>query len=97
MAHLDEDAHCLHLSAYSDGAGAHVLPARAILTDAVRIGSTGLVLAHRQARGELAPRTIDRTATRDLARAAEACDITLLDHLILAGEECASMRRMGLL
>jgi DNA repair protein RadC len=32
-----------------------------------------------------------------LIRASEAIDVTILDHLIFAGEECSSMRRMGLL
>jgi DNA repair protein RadC len=42
-------------------------------------------------------RTTIRAATRRLASAAEAIDCTILDHLVFAGTECTSFRRVGLL
>jgi DNA repair protein RadC len=35
--------------------------------------------------------------TRRLASAAQALDCAVLDHLVFAGEQCTSLRRMGLL
>ena len=97
VARLDEDACCLHLAAYPNAAGASVAPTGIILADAARVGSAGIVLAHRQAGNDSRPRRSDRAATHRLALCAEACDITLVDHLVFAGDDCTSMRRMGLL
>ena len=73
------------------------MPVREIIVDAARLGSTGLVLAHNHPGGDARPSKADCRATRKLARAAEALDLAVLDHLIFAGQDCSSMRRMGLL
>ena len=64
---------------------------------AARLGSAGIVLAHNHASGDTRPSGRDARATRRLATVAEALDVTVLDHLIFAGADCTSMRRMGLL
>ncbi|URD59705.1 hypothetical protein M8312_07670 [Sphingomonas sp. KRR8] len=97
VAHLDEGARCIHLQAYPDAAGIGETPLPEILADAAEQGSAGLLLAHRQPGRDSSPRRTDRAATHRLALAAEACDITLVDHLIFAGDTCTSMRRIGLL
>ena len=99
VAHVDEGACCIHLEKYGDGREATVeLPVRLIISDAARLGSAGIFLAHNHPSGDAAPSTADCQATRKLARAAEAIDLALVDHLIFgAGHEVASMRRMGLL
>jgi DNA repair protein RadC len=43
------------------------------------------------------PSDSDCRATRRLAAAAEALDCTILDHLIFAGGECSSLRKLGYL
>ncbi|RST31913.1 DNA repair protein [Sphingomonas ginkgonis] len=97
VAHLDNNTRCIHLS-HHPGAEAMVeLPIRQIIADAVRYGSTGIVLAHNHPSGDARPSASDRAATRRLACAAEAIDLTLLDHLVFAGSECSSFRRLGLL
>ena len=96
VAHLDEAAYCLHLQSYPLGAGASVLPARAILSDAARLGAAGLLLAHRQ-RDADPPRPAERAATRLRAAAASACGLTLVDHLVFGSDGCTSMRRVGVL
>ena len=65
--------------------------------DAARLGSVGVVLAHNHPSGDARPSGADCQATRKLARAGEAIDLAVLDHLIFAGSNCNSMRRMGLL
>ena len=97
VAHVDNRACCLHLSRHDgDEAGAK-FPLRDIIRDAAHHGSAGLVLAHNHPSGDPRPSESDCRATRRLAAAAEALDCAILDHLIFAGEECMSFRRMGLL
>ena len=72
-------------------------PLRQIIADAAMHGSAGIVLAHNQPSGDARPSESDCRATRRLAQAAEALDCTVLDHLIFAGGDCTSLRRIGLL
>ena len=99
VAHVDETARCIHLGRYGEGhEGAVDLPVRQIIADAARLGSAGILLAHNHPSGNPTPSAADCRATRTLARAAEAIDLAVVDHLIFAGRtECQSMRRMGLL
>jgi DNA repair protein RadC len=99
VAHVDDQARCIHLGRYAEGhEGAVDLPVRKIIADAARFGSAGVVLAHNHPSGDATPSAADCRATRTLARAAEAIDLTVVDHLIFARRrQCQSLRRMGLL
>lgn len=97
VAHVDHAARCLHVECYEGEAESVGMPVRDIIVEAARIGSAGLVLAHNHPSGDARPSTADCHATRKLARAAEALDLAILDHLIFAGRDCSSMRRLGLL
>jgi DNA repair protein RadC len=97
VAHVDEQARCLHVSRHAgDEAGAG-FPLRHIIADAAVHGSAGIVLAHNHPSGDPRPSDSDFRATRRLATAAEALDCTVLDHLVFAGAECTSLRRLGYL
>ena len=97
VAHVDERAHCLHVSHHQgDESGAH-FPLRQIIIDAAEHGSAGILLAHNHPSGDVRPSESDRRVTRRLASAAEAIDCTVLDHLVFAGAECTSFRTLGLL
>lgn len=97
VAHTDDQARCIHLSRHSGDENGAELPVRTIIADAAVHGSAGIVLAHNHPSGDPNPSDSDRRATRRLALAAEALDCTILDHLVFAGTECTSFRRMGLL
>jgi len=97
VAHVDDAARCLYLGRYAGGESAITLPVRSILEDAIRLGSSGVVLAHNHPSGDPMPSDEDCQATRKLAQAGEAFDLSIVDHLIFAGGECRSLRRMGLL
>jgi DNA repair protein RadC len=97
VAHVDAAAHCLHVECYDGEPESVELPVRDIIIDAARLGSAGIVLAHNHPSGDKRPSRADCSAMRRLARAGEAIDLTILDHLIFAGGRCSSMRRMGLL
>ena len=97
VAHVDDQLRCLHLSRLAgDETGAN-FPVRKIIADAAQFGSAGLVLAHNHPSGDSTPSDSDCRATRRLASAAEAIDCTILDHLVFAGTDCTSFRRIGLL
>ena len=97
VAHVDGQARCVHVTRHGGDAGSAELPIRTIIADAARHGSVGLVLAHNHPSGDITPSDSDCRATRRLANAAEALECTVLDHLVFAGAECVSFRRIGLL
>ena len=97
VAHVDAAARCIHVEHYDGEPDSVAMPVRDIIVDAARFGSAGVVLAHNHPGGDATPSSADCLATRKLARAAEALDLSILDHLIFAGADCTSMRRLGLL
>ena len=97
VAHLDDDAHCLHLMRHRGDVSSVEFPLRRIIADAAIHGSSGIVLAHHHPSGDPTPSDGDKRATRRLACAAEALDCTIVDHLVFGGGGCASFRQLGLL
>ena len=97
VAHVDEEARCLHLSHHEGDAGGVAFPMRSIILDAAVHGSVGILLAHNHPSGDVRPSKSDLWATRRLATAAEAIDCQVLDHLVFAGTDCASFRSLGYL
>ncbi|MDQ3080146.1 MAG: hypothetical protein M3R03_09145, partial [Pseudomonadota bacterium] len=72
VAHLDEAARCIHLSRHEGAGSAVAVPVRAIIADAARLGSAGVVLAHNHPSGDPTPSMADCRATQTLARAGES-------------------------
>lgn len=97
VAHVDDDARCVHLTRHDGHAGGADLPMRQIVADAARHGSKGLILAHNHPSGDATPSATDKRVTRRLALVGEAMDVAIVDHLVMGGGECRSMRQMGLL
>jgi len=97
VAHLDEQARCVHLSRHPGDESGSDFPLKQIIGDAATHGSAGIVLAHNHPSGDPRPSDSDRRATRRLASAAEALDCAIIDHLVFAGTECTSFRKLGLL
>ena len=97
VAHVDEQARCLHVTRHDGDETGADFPLRQIIADAAEHGSAGIVLAHNHPSGDARPSDADCRATRRLASAAEALDCTILDHLVFGGDDCTSFRRIGLL
>jgi DNA repair protein RadC len=97
VAHVDDEARCLHVSCHPGNESQADFPIREIIADAVTHGSAGIVLAHNHPSGDPRPSDSDFRATRRLATAAEALDCAVLDHLVFGGDECTSLRRLGYL
>jgi len=97
VAHVDEQARCIHLTHHDGDEGGTDFPLRTIVADAARHGSAGIVLAHNHPSGDPTPSEADKRSTRRLACAAEALDCAVLDHLVFAANGCTSFRQIGLL
>ncbi len=97
VAHVDEQARCLHVSRHQGDESGADFPLRQIIADAAAHGSAGLVLAHNHPSGDATPSDPDCRSTCRLATAAQALDCAILDHLVFAGEQCTIFRRLGLL
>jgi DNA repair protein RadC len=97
VAHIDDQARCLHVSRHDGDETGAIFPLREIIRDAALHGSAGIVLAHNHPSGDPTPSDSDCRATRRLASAAEALDCTVVDHLVFGGDQCASFRSLGLL
>ena len=97
VAHVDDQARCVHLSRHEGDESGADFPLRAIIADAAIHQSSGILVAHNHPSGDPRPSESDCRATRRLAAAAEALDCTVLDHLVFAGTDCTSMRQLGFL
>ena len=90
VAHVDGTTRCIHVEHYQGEPAAVGLPVRAIVADALRLGSAGVIIAHNHPSGDARPSDADYRATRRLALAGEAIDLAVLDHLIFADRDCAA-------
>ena len=97
VAHVDDQARCVHLSHHAGDETGAAFPLRDIIADAAEHRSAGIVLAHNHPSGDPRPSDSDFRATRRLASAAEALDCAVLDHLVFAGTHCTSLRQLGYL
>jgi DNA repair protein RadC len=97
VAHLDDEFNCLHVARHQGGESGTEFPLRSILADAIRHGSSAILLAHNHPSGDPTPSNSDKRATSRLACAAEALECSVLDHLVFAGRRCTSFRELGLL
>lgn len=97
VAHVDGEAHCLHVSRHDGDETGISFPVRSIVADAALHESKGILLAHNHPSGDARPSDADCLATRRLASAVDALDCSVLDHLVFAGGDCTSFRSLGLL
>ena len=97
VAHVDNEARCLHVSRHEGDETGAAFPLRTIIADVAQHGSAGILLAHNHPSGDPRPSDSDCRATRRLATAAEALDCAVLDHLVFGGTECTSLRQLGYL
>lgn len=73
------------------------LEVRPILSEGLRRGAAAFLVAHNHPSGDTRPSQADIQATRRLAEGARLVGLTLVDHLIFAGDDCRSLRASGLL
>jgi DNA repair protein RadC len=78
------------------GLSATVADIRIILKNCLLHNAVRIIVAHNHPSGNKQPSAADITLTTKLRDAAELMDITLLDHLIIAGHEYISLADEGL-
>lgn len=82
------------LVADGDPAGVTTSP-RKILNRALELQAAALILVHNHPGGSLEPSPDDVSFTLQVAEAGRLLSVTLLDHLIVAGSSCVSLRTRG--
>jgi len=70
---------------------------REVLTAALAHGAAAIICVHNHPSGDIAPSPEDRELTQRLAQAGALVGVTLLDHVIVAAGDFASLRERGLL
>jgi DNA repair protein RadC len=70
---------------------------REIMRRALEVGATALILAHNHPSGDCQPSEGDIRATQRVAEAAQALDIRIHDHVVIARSGWSSFRALGLI
>ena len=73
------------------------VPIRVLVADALAFEASAAFMAHNHPGGEIAASAADLAVTRRLARAFEAVNVSLIDHLVVAPTGSTSLRRAGYL
>jgi DNA repair protein RadC len=76
---------------------ASVVHPREVYKEAVRWSAASVVLIHNHPSGDPTPSGADIQLTRRLTRAGETLGIELIDHIVIGGDDHASLRDLGLL
>nr|WP_321410862.1 DNA repair protein RadC [uncultured Allomuricauda sp.] len=98
IVYLNNSNKVMHKAQLSKGGITGTLvDVRLVLKQALEIGAVGIIMAHNHPSGTLSPSTADKQITQKLKTAADALDIKILDHLILAQQEYVSFADKGIL
>jgi DNA repair protein RadC len=92
------DAKCKVLCCKEVGEGSvnsASVPIRRIVEMALGANATSVVISHNHPSGLALPSDEDCQTTMRLARALDAVEITLVDHIVVAGDDFVSMAQSG--
>lgn len=81
----------------SGGVNATIVDIKMIIKSAMFKLASSIILIHNHPSGSTRPGEQDKLQTKRLKKAAETCDIELIDHIIIAGEKYYSFLDEGLL
>jgi len=70
---------------------------REVIKEALSLNASSVVIYHNHPSGMAEPSLVDKTLTTDLKKALKFVDITILDHIIIAGMDYYSFSEKGLL
>lgn len=97
VVHLDRSNRLIAIDRHDGAADRLDVSLRAILIDALAVGTAAVLIAHNHPSGDPTPSMADRTVTGRLATLLAGIEVRLLDHLVFAGARCTSFRQLGLL
>ena len=69
------------------GISGTIAEVRLILSVALKVAATGIILSHNHPSGNLSPSAADRELTKKIGDACKFMDLKLLDHIILSSAE----------
>lgn len=69
---------------------------REVFRPAIRDGAAAIIVAHTHPSGDPSPSTDDIAISKKLIDAGGVLDIEVLDHVIIGGDTCFSLREHGL-
>lgn len=96
--YLDNRFHLIHKVTLSKGTLTEsLLHPREVFYEAIQAQAACVVVVHNHPSGDPAPSQEDVSLTHQLFEAGELIGITLLDHIIVAGNDFVSMKDKGLL
>lgn len=85
ILHLNKSNRMTHKEMITlGGLDSTIIDNRIIIRKAIERKSTGIILVHNHPSGSALPSPADITQTRALQKALKTCDISLLDHVIIA-------------
>ena len=70
---------------------------REVVRRAIELGASAMILAHNHPSGDPTPSGPDVEMTKQIVAAAKVLGITVHDHIIVAGDQLASLRALGLM
>lgn len=73
------------------------LSVRSLVETCLKLHAQAVIVAHNHPSASLTPSSEDEFFTMSLKKALYLVDIDLLDHIIVSGDECLSMKRYGLM
>ena len=98
LVSLDNRLRILHIDEVKTGvADAVQIQYRELAKIALSYNATNVILGHNHPYGTALPSKADQTTTIALINLFREIEIDLLDHLIISGNECVSMRTCGYL
>ena len=98
LLHLNKSNKLIHKERLSKGGlDSTVVDIRLIIRNCMEKRSCHIVLAHNHPSGNCKPGASDKAMTEKLKKGALMCDIELVDHIIVAGNEYFSFADEGLL
>ena len=67
-----------------------------VLRPAIRENCPSMIIVHNHPSGDPTPSPEDILVTRQIRVSGEMMDIELLDHIIIGGQNCVSLKEKGL-
>lgn len=90
--------HLLKLIEVSVGSlNASIVHPRELFKEAVMVSAASVVVCHGHPSGDSTPSGADIQLTRRLVKAGDVLGIEVLDHVVIGGDEHASLRELGLM
>lgn len=98
VLHVDKGLRLIRDECQGCGTVDHVpVYPREVIRRALELDAAGIVLAHNHPAGGTTPSSADVDMTRQIVAAATPLRIAVHDHLVVAGREVTSFRRLGLM